>query len=257
MKLIPAVQNYNETAEKFNITYRTRIVLENTSASATLFAQMLQAVVEEELGLTLDIKRGVARAGDIRLVIDETIEDNHYTLVVNNESLTVSAASETLLLNGVQTAIQLVQRDGFNQIGVEIEDWADLRDRGYYFDVSRGRVPTLETLKKQVDLLVRYKLNQFQLYIEHTFLFEELSEAWRDETPLTAEDILELDKYCLDRHVELVPSLSTSPDDIVAPNATVAPAVAPIAVPASLTAPFPNASAPLPTVFHSSFLLSL
>ncbi len=209
MKLIPAVQNYNETSDKFNITYRTRIVLENTSASATLFAQMLQAAVEEELGLTLDIKRGVPKTGDIRLVIDEAVEDNHYTLVVNNESLTVSAASETLLLNGVQTAIQLVQRDGFNQIGVEIEDWADLRDRGYYFDVSRGRVPTLETLKKQVDLLVRYKLNQFQLYIEHTFLFEELSEAWRDETPLTAEDILELDKYCLDRHVELVPSLST------------------------------------------------
>lgn len=30
-----------------------------------------------------------------------------------------------------------------------------------------------------------------------------------DDTPLTAEDILELDRYCLDRGIELVPSLST------------------------------------------------
>jgi hypothetical protein len=52
-------------------------------------------------------------------------------------------------------------------------------------------------------------LNQLQLYIEHSFLFKDLSEVWRDDTPLTAEEIMELDDYCAERNIELVPSLSS------------------------------------------------
>ena len=54
-----------------------------------------------------------------------------------------------------------------------------------------------------------YKLNQLQLYVEHTYLFSGLSEMWRDETPLTAEEIRELDAYCAKLHIELVPSIAT------------------------------------------------
>ncbi len=52
-------------------------------------------------------------------------------------------------------------------------------------------------------------MNQLQLYIEHTYLFRDFSEVWRDDTPLTPEDILELDAYCMDRNIELIPSIST------------------------------------------------
>ena len=45
--------------------------------------------------------------------------------------------------------------------------------------------------------------------IEHSFLFHSFSEVWRDDTPLTAEDILELDIYCRERYIELVPSLAS------------------------------------------------
>lgn len=57
--------------------------------------------------------------------------------------------------------------------------------------------------------MCRYKLNQLQLYVEHTYLFRDFSEMWRDQTPLTAEEIRELDSYCRERHIELVPSLAS------------------------------------------------
>ena len=82
-------------------------------------------------------------------------------------------------------------------------------NRGYYFDQTRGRVLKLEELKKIADRMCRYKLNQLQLYVEHTYLFRDFSEMWRDQTPLTAEEILELDSYCRERHIELVPSLAS------------------------------------------------
>ena len=52
-------------------------------------------------------------------------------------------------------------------------------------------------------------MNQLQLYVEHTYLFRNISELWRDETPLTAEEILKLDAYCQERHIDLVPSLAS------------------------------------------------
>ena len=35
--------------------------------------------------------------------------------------------------------------------------------RGYMLDISRDRVPTLRTLRLIVDILARYRYNQFQL----------------------------------------------------------------------------------------------
>lgn len=66
----------------------------------------------------------------------------------------------------------------------------------------------MDYLKKLVDRMAAYKLNQLQLYMEHTFLFAKFSEVWRDDTPLTPGDILELDAYCRKRHIELIPSIA-------------------------------------------------
>lgn len=40
-------------------------------------------------------------------------------------------------------------------------------------------------------------------------MFYDFSEIWRDDTPLTAEDILELDAYCQSVNIELVPSIAS------------------------------------------------
>ena len=39
------------------------------------------------------------------------------------------------------------------------------------FDVTRDRVPTMATLYELVDLLASLKINQLQLYSEHTFAY--------------------------------------------------------------------------------------
>lgn len=39
-------------------------------------------------------------------------------------------------------------------------------------DISRDKVPTMKTLFELVDLMASLKLNEFQLYTEHTFAFQ-------------------------------------------------------------------------------------
>lgn len=180
-----------------------------TAPGALLYARMLQQTFADQAGLTPDIGRGAARPGDITLAVDTALPAGQYRLAIAPDAVTLTAGDDEALCNGVQTLRQIIDLNGAVLPAQTITDWPDMTTRGYYFDCSRGRVPKLSYLKQVADRLCRYKVNQWQLYIEHTYLFRDLSEAWRDDTPLTAQEILELDDYCAARHIELVPSLST------------------------------------------------
>ena len=180
-----------------------------TAPGALLYARMLQQTFADQAGLTPDVSRGAARPGDIALAVDAALPAGQYRLAIAPDAVTLTAGDDEALCNGVQTLRQIIDLNGAVLPAQTITDWPDMATRGYYFDCSRGRVPKLSYLKQAADRLCRYKVNQWQLYIEHTYLFRDLSEAWRDDTPLTAQEILELDDYCAARHIELVPSLST------------------------------------------------
>ena len=89
---------------------------------------------------------------------------------------------------------------------LRISDWPDFPARGVMLDISRNRVPTMATLYDLIDLLASWKVNQFQLYTEHTFAYRTHPEVWADASPITGEEVLALDAYCRERFVELVPN---------------------------------------------------
>ncbi|MHB8467799.1 MAG: family 20 glycosylhydrolase, partial [Acidimicrobiales bacterium] len=87
-----------------------------------------------------------------------------------------------------------------------IEDWPDIATRGVMLDISRDKVPTLDTVKALIGRLASWKINQVQLYTEHTFAYRDHEVVWRDASPFTAAEIRDLDGFCRARHVELVPN---------------------------------------------------
>ena len=81
--------------------------------------------------------------------------------------------------------------------------------RGYMLDISRDRVPTMRTLRLIVDILARYRYNQFQLYTEHTFAYEGHESVWEEADPMTPAEVAKLQAYCEMQGVELVPNQNT------------------------------------------------
>ncbi len=148
-------------------------------------------------------------AGDVVLDVDPSLDEWSYVLEVSRNSVVITGADRDGVRDGVQTLRQIVRQTGPTIPCVTVRDRPAFRTRGYYLDVTRGRVPTMDWLESWVDRLCLYKYNQFQLYIEHAFRFDGLSEMWRGSDPLTPSDILELDSYCAARGIELVPSVST------------------------------------------------
>lgn len=147
--------------------------------------------------------------GDVVLEVDPSLDRWSYVLEVSRNGVVITGADREGVRNGVQTLRQIVRQTGPTIPCGTVRDRPAFRTRGYYLDVTRGRVPTMDWLESWVDRLCLYKYNQFQLYIEHAFRFDGLSEMWRGSDPLTPSDILELDSYCAARDIELVPSVST------------------------------------------------
>ena len=143
------------------------------------------------------------------LTLNQALHAEGYRLAVTPDGVTLEAADVAGAFYGVQTLAQVARQSPTGTLAcVTVDDWPDFPDRGVYYDVCRGRVATLERLKEQADLLAHYKINQLQLYMEHTFRFRRHPEIGKNASPLTAEDILELDACCRERHIELVPSLA-------------------------------------------------
>ena len=123
--------------------------------------------------------------------------------------VTLSASTSEALQHAFATLTQLIALAGPGQLRlpcVSIEDWPDFAHRGVMLDVSRDKVPTLDTLRDLVDTLARWKINQLQLYMEHTFAYPGHDAVWQEASPFTAEEIRELDAWCVARHIELVPN---------------------------------------------------
>lgn len=132
-----------------------------------------------------------------------------YTLTISSSGAVITGMSHAGLFYGCMTFAQIVSQSAGGLPWLTIEDAPDFPHRGFYHDVTRGKVPTRETLAWLVDRLSTYKINQLQLYVEHAFAFSSVPELSEGHDPLCADDIIYLDKYCTDRHVDLVPSLAT------------------------------------------------
>ena len=89
---------------------------------------------------------------------------------------------------------------------LKIRDWPDFPRRGVMLDISRGRVPKLETLLELVEHLADLKINEFQLYTEHTFAYRKYKSVWRSWGALTGEEIRKLDLRCRELGIDLVPN---------------------------------------------------
>ncbi|MCB2295621.1 family 20 glycosylhydrolase [Clostridium algoriphilum] len=212
MFLIPSPKHLELKEGTLQLRRDTEIVLDYLCDFDDLNAAIvLQEEIEQQLGFKLVINKSFDFNSDrITIRFKKVAGKNEaYSLNISGNYVEICAATSIGIFYGVQTFRQIVRQNGSILPNLKIKDEPYFTNRGFYHDVTRGKVPTLKMLMELVDRASFYKINQLQLYIEHTFAFKGMSEIWMDKDPLTAEEILILDQYCIKKHVELIPSLST------------------------------------------------
>jgi hypothetical protein len=131
-----------------------------------------------------------------------------YTLSITRQGIEIKGGSPQGIYYGL-LSLQQIGRFAMDHgywPTLYIEDEPDFERRGFMLDISRDKVPTMASLFSLVDQLAQWKINEFQLYTEHTFAYQNHQTVWKDASPMTAEQIKELDAYCRNHFIDLVPN---------------------------------------------------
>lgn len=149
-----------------------------------------------------------AETGHYEINAELVAHPQGYRLDIGRRGIHVRAHDEAGLFYAMMTLKQLLRVSG--EPGAIpcalVEDWPDFPNRGIVLDIGRDRVPEMDTLYALIDQLAEWKLNQFQMYTEHTYAYRDHPVIWENASPMTPAQIHALDTYCRARYVELAPN---------------------------------------------------
>ena len=131
-----------------------------------------------------------------------------YRLEIGPAQIVIAAPDAAGFFYALQTLRQIRAQSGAALPCLEIRDAPVFPLRGYYLDISRGRVPRLDMLKRRIRLLASLKIKHLQLYFEHPFRFQFDPAIAGDTDAYDADDLRSLDAFCREHFIELVPSFT-------------------------------------------------
>jgi hexosaminidase len=227
LQLIPRPRLVTETKETFRFSRDTRIVLANQRSADNRFA-VDDFIVDARDAMKLSLRTGggsrrVILVGELDnpaiqralkrtgVTIPANLDGEGYVLTVDGNQIVIGGQTEAGTFYGLQTLKQLVRGEGADAFapGVQIVDWPAMRWRGVSDDISRGPVPTVEYIKRQLRNFAAFKLNMHSFYMEHTFASSSHPLIGPPGGSLTPDEIRELVTYAKRYHIELVPEQQT------------------------------------------------
>jgi len=205
MNLLPMPRHVEMSETRVTLPIDAAIVIDSPRRLSD--ARWIQSVLQTH-GLRWSIQAAAPNGFALILRPVGTLPAQGYTLAIAPDAITIEGDDDGLFY-GLTTLRQILTEHGVTLPALHIRDWPDFTQRGVMLDISRDRVPTLPTLFSLIDDLAALKINQFQLYTEHTFAFPKHQTVWRYASPITPEETLLLDAYCRERHMQLVPNLNS------------------------------------------------
>lgn len=220
LQIIPQPKQIEAAGENFSLRNGARISLANSRSENDRFAA--QDFIDDARQTTsvnlrigggqiivglLDnprIRREFERA---RLTIPADLNAEGYALLVDKDRIVVGGKSEAGTFYGLQTLKQMVRGEGANAYiqAARIVDYPTMRYRAFSDDVSRGLVPTVDYVKRQIRTFAYYKMNMHSLYMEHTFKSESHPLFAPEEGSFDRAELKEIVEYAKKYHVEIVP----------------------------------------------------
>lgn len=197
MNIIPKPQKIKILEGFFDV-----VIIEKVNYDAFLD----ERIFKELKKINICIKKVSDLDAPLILEKSEQLKNEQYQILITNKQIKIIAKTTVGAFYGIKTLQQIMKEESIPCL--EIDDYPDLELRGVMLDISRSKVPTLATLKKLIDKFALLKYNHVELYVEG-FSFEYNSfrkEIEINNNYLPLEDFKELETYCNDNFIDLVPN---------------------------------------------------
>ncbi|MGO4210767.1 family 20 glycosylhydrolase [Terriglobus sp. 2YAB30_2] len=129
-----------------------------------------------------------------------------YRIVVDRAGVKLHGNSSVGLYYAAQTFSQLFEGASSHRTlpFVDVTDEPALPYRGFMYDTAHGGAPTVAEIKRQLDLLAQWKVNQYYLYVETNIDLNGYPLLHR-ESNYTRTNIQDIVAYARERHIDVVP----------------------------------------------------
>jgi hypothetical protein len=228
IRIIPQPRQVTTVNESFQLSTASRVVLADAHSEDDRFAaQDFIDDLKDTARLSIAIGRsrnrrsiliGSTSSPVIRealkrsgATVPDSLDQEGYVLTSRAGGVVVAAPSAAGVFYGMQTLKQLVRGDGQDAFvpGVTIIDWPAMRWRAVSDDISRGPVPTVNYIKRQLRTLASFKLNMHSFYMEQTFSSTAHPLIGPAGGSLTPDEIRELVGFARRYHITIVPEQQT------------------------------------------------
>lgn len=136
---------------------------------------------------------------------NDILHDEGYTLQIDESEIRIDAKTEQGAFYALMSLQWLFIPSKIES--VIIKDEPDLKVRGVMIDISRSKVPLVETLKQMIDWLSRLKYNHIELYVEgFSFEYQHFPQVLKGGNYLTLEQYLDIEDYAIKHYMDFVPN---------------------------------------------------
>ena len=234
--IIPKPMSYKEEKGQFQISKNTKIYIKGNNGDEDKELGKIADYINEKISVPTGFKVKIKKGNKINKNViylttvggDEKQGDEGYSLVSNNENITISAYKPEGIFRGVQTLIQMLPADiekdslvnnvQWNVPSAAINDKPQYNYRGFMLDVARHFFD-VDEIKRQINHASQYKINKLHLHLSD-------DQGWRLEIKkypelteiggstevgggkggyYTQEQFKEIVNYAKDRYMEIVP----------------------------------------------------
>ena len=234
INIIPLPVSVVQTSGMFKLTEKSAIYISGESAEIQQIGKYLAAKLNPATGFATAVKsaEGKLSEGNIYLSLtpnDAQLGDEGYQLIVNHESVNLTAKKPAGLFNGIQTIRQLfpakiemssVQSGPWAIPSVTVRDYPEYSYRGVMLDVARHFFQVAD-VKRYIDLMAGYKMNVMHLHLSDDQGWRIEIKKWPKLTEIggstqvdggkggffTQEQYAELVKYAAERYIMIIPEI--------------------------------------------------
>lgn len=192
-----------------------------TISDPTESPELLRFAEDASLKATSRSKaRVIVKIGEVKGSEDYELAgfpDEAYSIDISPETILITAASPVGVTRAAQTLRQLAADNPGELPALTMTDWPAFKVRGFLHDIGRSFIP-VEELKREIDLLSRFKVNVFHWHFTDNTGWRLESEAFPQLTAdstatrypgkyYTRAQARELQDYAAERGVTVIPEI--------------------------------------------------
>ncbi len=172
---------------------------------------LLEDMLEKSCNYTLNVEKDMSnQPKNTVYLVEEAVGQSldSYSIEVTKDHVIIRSHSVKGFYYGLCDMTREMKTKGFLVIRHQIQE-PSFSNRGVLLDITRGKIPKVDEMKRMIRLLSFEKINQIQLYMEHTFRYsftEDMNEGKGGYLPEEWADIIGFSNQYF---VDLIPCIAT------------------------------------------------